>query len=263
LPGCTRPLATRAAASALLAVLGACATLGGANYVSIEEEWQLGQQLEADLAQRLPIVNDATLNRYVNDLGQRMIRQTSMANLPWRFRVVRDAEINAFNVPGGLVYVHTGLLAKSGSAAEFAGALAHEIGHGLSRHGTRRISQQQEASVIASIVLGQNASSVAQMGAQIAAAGAFARFSRDDEREADKLAVELMSETGYNPEGLARLLERLMQEGAGGGGFFSSHPNPAERVLNVRAFARDVGTSGLRMDESGFAAVRSRAAQLR
>src|SRR5688572_223019 len=261
--GRRRQIASLGAISALLAVLGACATLGGANYVAIEEEWQLGRQLEADLAQRLPIVRDAALNRYVNDLGQRMVRQTNMANLPWRFHVVRDAEINAFNVPGGLVYVHTGLLARSGSAAEFAGALAHEIGHGLARHGTRRMSQAQEANVIAAIVLGQNPGTVAQIGAQIAAAGAFARFSRADEQEADEMAVRLMAETGYNPEGLARLLERLMQEGGGGGGFFSSHPNPEERVQNVRGFARDVNRSGLRMDESGFAAVRSRAAQLR
>jgi predicted Zn-dependent protease len=240
-----------------------CATFGGANYVSLEDEWQLGRELEVDLARRLDLVDDATLERYVNAVGRRMVQQTSMANLPWRFRVVRDAEVNAFNVPGGLVYVHTGLLAKSGSAAEFAGALAHEIGHGVARHGTQRLSQQQEANLLASILLGSDPSAVAQIGAQVAAAGAFARFSRDDEREADQLAVQLMAATGYNPEGLARLLQRLLESGAGGGGFFSSHPNPQERMQNVRAFAREVSTRGLRMDESGFAAVKSRAARHR
>lgn len=260
----TRTRTPRAvAAIGILIAASACATFGGANYVAIEDEWNLGRELEADLARRLPLVNDATLQRYVNDVGQRMVRQTNMANLPWRFHVVRDQEVNAFNVPGGLVYVHTGLIAKAGSAAEFAGALAHEIGHGVARHGTQRLSQQQEANLLASILLGNNPSGVAQIGAQIAAAGAFASFSRADELESDKLAVQLMAATGYNPEGLARLLQRLMEDGAGGGGFFSSHPNPEERMQNVRAFARDVNTSGLRMDESGFAAVRSRAAQLR
>jgi predicted Zn-dependent protease len=255
------PLPRAAAALAALAAVAACATFGGANYVSIEDEWQLGREIEADLARRLDLVNDATLERYVNDVGRRMVRQTNMAELPWRFHVVRDAEVNAFNVPGGLVYVHTGLIARSGSAAEFAGALAHEIGHGVARHGTQRLSQQQEANLLASILLGRNPSAVAQIGAQIAAAGAFARFSRDDEREADQLAVDLMTATGYNPEGLARLLERLLQQGAGGGGFFSSHPNPEERIENVRAFARDVNTRGLRMDESGFSSAKSRAAR--
>jgi beta-barrel assembly-enhancing protease len=261
MPRRIRSLATVGTLSALLAVAGACATLGGANYVSIEDEWQLGRQLEADLAGRLEIVRDATLNRYVNDVGQRMVQQTNMANLPWRFYVVRDDDINAFNVPGGLVYVHTGLIAKAGSAAEFAGALAHEIGHGLARHGTRRMSQAQEANVIAAVVLGPNPSTVAQIGAQVAAAGAFARFSREAAREADRYAVQLMAETGYNPDGLARLLERLMQSGAGGGGFFSSHPNPEERVQNVREFAADINRTRLRLDDSGFATARSRAAQ--
>jgi predicted Zn-dependent protease len=248
---------------ALALAAGSCATLGGANYVSLEEEWQLGQELEADLRGRLPLVNDATLQRYVNDLGQQMVRQTTMANLPWRFHVVRDGEINAFNVPGGLVYVHTGLLARAGSAAEFAGALAHEVAHGVARHGTRRYSQQQEANLLASILLGSNPGAVAQIGAQIAAAGAFARFSRADENEADQLAVQLLAAVGYDPEGLARLLERLMEEGGDGGGFFATHPNPAERAANVRALARDVSRSGLRTNDAGFTAAKSRAAQMR
>lgn len=251
------------AVACLLSLTAGCATLGGANYVGLDEEWQLGQELEADLNRRLNIVNDATLQRYVNDMGQRMVRQTNMAGRPWRFYVVRDASINAFNVPGGLVYVHTGLLAQAGSAAEFAGALAHEVAHGVARHGTRRYSQAQEANILAGILLGRNPGAVAQIGAQVAATGAFARFSRADEREADRMAVRLMAATSYDPEGLARLLERLMQQGSGTGGFFSTHPNPAERVQNVRADARSISRSGLRMDESGFAAVRSRAAQLR
>ena len=250
-----------AAAAALALATAGCATFGGANYVSIEDEWNLGRDLEADLARRLDLVDDATLESYVNSVGRRMVQQTNMAELPWRFHVVRDAEVNAFNVPGGLVYVHTGLLEKAGSAAEFAGALAHEIGHGVARHGTRRLSQQQEANLLASILLGGNPGAVAQIGAQIAALGAFARFSRDDEREADRLAVQLMAATGYNPEGLARLLQRLLESGAGGGGFFSSHPNPEERMQNVRAFAREVNTSGTRMDDSGFSAARSRASR--
>jgi predicted Zn-dependent protease len=242
-----------------LVTAAGCATLGGVNYVSLDEEWELGRQLEADLASRLELVNDATLRNWLNNVGQRMVRQTTLADRPWRFHVVADGEINAFNVPGGLVYVHTGLMSQATTAAEFAGALAHEIGHGVARHGTQRYSAAQEANILAAIVLGTNPGAIAQIGAQIAAAGAFARFSRADEEEADRLAVELMAATGYNPEGLARLLERLVAQGAGGGGFFSSHPNPADRVVNVRNFARSVNTSGLRMDESGYASVRSRA----
>jgi len=243
-------------------LMAGCATLAGANYVSLDDEWQLGRQLETEINGQVRIVRDATLQNYVNSVGQRMVRQTNMSGRPWRFYVVQDARINAFNVPGGLVYVHTGLLAQSGSAAEFAGALAHEIGHGVARHGTRRLSQAQEANILASVILGRNPGALAQIGAQVAATGAFASFSRADEREADQMAVQLMVATGYDPEGLARLLERLMQEGGSSGGFFSSHPGPEERVRNVRAAARSVNRSGLRMDEAQFAGVRSRAQRL-
>ena len=255
----THPAIVAACAALLMA---GCATLGGANYVSLDQEWQLGRQLEQEINGQVRIVRDATLQNYVNSMGQRMVRQTNMGGRPWRFYVVQDQRINAFNVPGGLVYVHTGLLARSGSAAEFAGALAHEIGHGVARHGTRRLSQAQEANVLAAIVLGRNPGALARIGAQVAATGAFASFSRADEREADRMAVQLMAATGYDPEGLARLLERLMQEGGSSGGFFSTHPGPAERVQNVRAAARSINRSGLDLNDGQFASVRSRAQRL-
>lgn len=245
---------------AAVAVTG-CATFGGANYVSVEEEWELGRQIEADLAGRLELVDDATIQRYVNEMGQRMVRRTELGELPWRFHVVADPEINAFNVPGGLVYVHTGLLEKAGSAAEFAGALAHEIGHGVARHGTERLSKAQEANLVASILLGENPGAVAEIGAQVAAAGAFASFSRQDEREADEIAVPMMAGVGYDPEGMARLLRRIMESGAGGGGFFASHPNPEERIQNVRELSGELDRSGLRMDDNAFSTIRSRAAR--
>lgn len=251
--------------AALLVVFGlagvaGCATLAGANYYSVEQEWELGRQLEAQLARELRLVNDAQLTRYVNDLGQQLARQTELAGQPWRFYVVQDRAINAFNVPGGLVYVHTGLIAQAGSASELAGVIGHELAHGARRHGTRRLSRANELSIVAGAVLGQQPGIAQQIAAQIAAQGAFASFSRADEREADRLAVRYMAGAGYNPEGLARMFERLAeQERAGGVAFFRSHPFSADRVTAVRAEARQVQRSGLRTDDAGFAAARQRA----
>ncbi|MFN3597894.1 MAG: M48 family metallopeptidase [Rubricoccaceae bacterium] len=246
----------------LLTLLGAagCATLGGANYYSVEQEWELGRQLEAQLSRELRLVNDAQLTRYVNDLGQQLARQTELGNQPWRFYVVQDRAINAFNVPGGLVYVNTGLIAQAGSASELAGVIGHELAHGARRHGTRRLSRANELSVVAGAVLGRQPGIAQQIAAQIAAQGAFASFSRADEREADRLAVRYMARAGYDPEGLARMFERLAeQERAGGVAFFRSHPFSAERVTAVRAEARQVQRSGLRTNDNGFAAARQRA----
>ena len=234
-----------------------CATLGGANYVSLEEEWQLGRELEADLNRQLNLVNDATLQRYVESMGQQLVRGTTMANLPWRFHVVADDQINAFNIPGGVVYVNTGLIARAGSASELAGAMAHEVAHGVARHGTQRLSKAYEANILAGVLLGGNPGLVEQLATQVVAQGAFAKFSRTDEREADRLGVGYMVDAGWNPEGLAQMLERIM-EGGGGGGFFSTHPNPQERVQNVRALARSSGGRG-RTNDGQFSSIRSRA----
>ena len=249
---------------ALVASLFAgCATLGGANYYSVDQEWEAGRQLEAQLRQELPITNDATLTRYVNEMGQRMVRQTSLGNRPWRFYVVRDEAINAFNVPGGLVYINTGLIAQVGSASELAGAIAHEVAHGAERHGTQRLSKAQDANLIAGAVLGDSGG-LERLGAQIAAQGAFASFSRSDEREADAVGVQIMARAGYDPDGLADLLERLASQEQGGGvQFFRSHPLSSERMQTVRQLARRYDSQGLRSNDGQFASVRRRAAQLR
>lgn len=246
---------------ALALTLASCATLGGANYYSVDEEWQAGQQLEAQLARELPLTNDPTLTNYVNRIGQAMARQTSLGNRPWRFYVVRDDAVNAFNVPGGLVYVNTGLIEQVGSAGELAGAIAHEVAHGAARHGTQRLSAAQEANVLAGAIgVGGGVEGIA---AQIAAQGAFASFSRRDEREADQLGVQLMAQSGWDPDGLADLLQRLASMERGGGvAFFRTHPLSSERTETVRQMARRYDGRGLRMNDSQFASVRRRAAQL-
>ena len=253
----------RWAVALVLAALAGCATIGGANYYSVEQEWELGQQLEVQLRQELPITNDATLTNYVNRMGQQMVRAAGADNLPWRFHVVRDDAINAFNVPGGLVYVNTGLIEQVGSAGELAGAIAHEVAHGIERHGTQRLSKANEANLIAGAVLGSNPGAVETLAAQIAAQGAFASFSRSDEREADAVGVRLMAEAGYDPDGLADLLERLAsEEGSGGVAFFRTHPLSSDRMRTVRALARRYDGQNLRTNDGQFAAVRRRAAQL-
>ncbi|WP_420457137.1 M48 family metallopeptidase [Rubrivirga sp.] len=255
-------MSPRPLVAALAVLLAGCATLGGANYYSVDEEWQAGDQLEAQLRQQLPLTNDRTLTRYVDRIGQAMARQTELGNRRWRFFVVRDDAINAFNVPGGLVYVNTGLIENVGSAGELAGAIAHEVAHGAARHGTQRLSKAQETNAVAGVLLGRSGG-VERIAAQIAAQGAFASFSRADEREADRLGVQIMARAGYDPDGLADLLERLAaQERGGGVAFFRSHPLSSDRMAEVRRLARAYDGQRLRTTDGEFASVRRRAAQL-
>src|SRR5688572_29871931 len=102
-----------ALALVVAASLTGCGSSGGGgdfNVVSLEDEWRMGEQIAADIARQAPIVNDAQANAYINAMGQALVQQSSMKNLPWKFHIIQDPSINAFNIPGGHVYIHTGLI---------------------------------------------------------------------------------------------------------------------------------------------------------
>lgn len=251
--------------AAILAV--SCGSGGGAgdfNLISIEEEWQLGQQLSQDVARQVRLSNDSTLNSYVSNMGQRLVAQTPAPfnQLPWQFHVVEDPAINAFAIPGGHVYVHTGLIANADNAAELAGVMAHEISHITARHSTEQITRQYGLSVLAGLVLGQDPNLLAQLAAQIVAGGALARFSRSAEEEADALGIQAMARAGYNPIGMATMFEELLEHRQGQPGrveqFFSTHPLTEDRARVARQRAEQIGNRGT-LDEPGFQSARSRA----
>lgn len=245
--------------------LSGCATLGlgGVNLISIEDEWEMGRQFEAELAEELPLVDDAVVNEYVNEIGRLLVSQTEMADLEWRFYVVEDPQVNAFNVPGGLVYVYTGLIEQAGSAAEFIGVMGHEVGHGVARHGTERLSQQYGLALLASAVLGEEPGFIRQIVAEIAAFGAIASFSRAQEFEADDIGVVLMLEAGYHPRGMVDLLERLLdlreREPGTVERFFATHPDVSDRINRVEERMTGLdGLGGLQMNDQRFQAVQDR-----
>jgi len=256
-----------AVALALLLTIG-CGSGGGAgnfNLISIEEEWQLGQQLSQDIERQVRLNNDPAVNAYVRNMGQRIVAQSPAPfnQLPWQFHVVEDATINAFAVPGGHVYIHTGLIANADNASELAGVLAHEINHVVARHSTEQLSRQYGLSILAGLALGQNPGQLTQIAAQIVAGGALARFSREAEREADELGIQAMAAAGYNPIGMATMFEELLENRQGQPGrveqFFSTHPLTEERAREARANAQRIGDRGT-LDEPGFQDAKRRVA---
>jgi predicted Zn-dependent protease len=254
------------ALATLLAV--SCGSGGGAgnfNLISVEEEWQLGAQLSQDIAKQMKLSSDPVLNNYVSSVGQKIVAQTPdpYNRLPWQFHVVDDPAINAFSIPGGHVYVNTGLIAHADNAAELAGVMAHEISHVTARHSTEQISRQYGLSVLAGIALGNNPGALAQIGAQLLAGGAMARFSREAEREADELGIQAMAAAGYNPIGMATMFEELLENRQSRPGaveqFFATHPLTEERVKDARNRAAKLGERGV-LDEPGFQDAKRRVA---
>jgi len=245
-----------------LAALG-CATSGvnkgDFNLVSYQEEWQLGQQLEQDIARQLPLVDDREALRYLNRMGQRIVAQTELAEAPWEFHIVADPQINAFNIPGGHVYVNAGLVQAADNAAELAGVVAHEISHGVSRHGTEQLSKAYGFNIVAGLALGQNPPIYQQLVTQIVGAGTFAKWGRDAEREADRLGVVYMTGAGYDPHGMVTMFQELVSRRQRDPGaldqFFASHPLTEERIENVRLHIEELGVSAdqnLILDDPGF-----------
>jgi beta-barrel assembly-enhancing protease len=236
-----------------------CGSGGNFNLISLEEEWQLGQQLSQDIARQMRVSQDP----YLTELGNRLVRQTSMANLPFNFYVVQDPTINAFAIPGGHVYVHTGLINAASNASELAGVLAHEINHVVARHSTEQISRQYGLSVVAGAVLGQNPAAYQQILAQVLAGGALARFSRDAENEADELGLQAMVGAGYNPNGMVTMFQKLLSERRSRPSsveqFFSTHPLTEDRIRNMQSRITRMGArANATTDEAGFRSLKSR-----
>jgi predicted Zn-dependent protease len=267
--GIPAPSAVAGSLLLALAVLAACATTGinrgDVNLVSLDEEWQLGRQLERDLQGKLKLVHDRATLDYVNRVGRRIVAQTELRDRRWEFHVVADPEVNAFNIPGGHVYVNTGLIAAAGDAAQFAGVMAHEIGHGVARHATEQLTAAYGLQIVAGAVLGKDPAAYQRILAQVAGAGALAKYGRDAEREADGLGVRYMAAAGYDPDGMAAMFQRLLEQRrrrpSSVERFFSSHPLTEERIAYVEREAAKVDRPGLTRSEPGFQDVRRRLAR--
>jgi len=201
------------------------------------------------------------LQAYVNEVGQKLARQSHRAGLPWTFTVLDSAEINAFALPGGYVYVTRGLMAYLDSEAELAGVMGHEIGHVTARHGAQRATRQQDAGlgVLAATVLGAvlesqgvgGATSAASQMSQGVAAGWLATYSREQELQADQLGAEYLARNRYNPSnmidviGVLKNQERFAAEVAKaegrsppvGANWLSSHPSNDQRLADIRKIA--------------------------
>ncbi len=250
----------------LALLIGGCASGGGGfNLMSVEEEWKLGQQLEADIARQMPVVKDSAANAYINKLGQQLVAASGaeLAQLPWTFHVVDSAEVNAFNIPGGHVYVTTGLIGAADNAAELAGVMGHEIAHGMERHATENMTKAYGLNIVAALLLGQNPAAYQQILAQIVGGGAMARFGREAERESDILGTRYMVRAGYNPEGMVTMFEELLRRQERQPGtvekFFSTHPLTQDRIAAVKSEIAKLGnTANLRTNTQEYQTFRSR-----
>lgn len=226
--------------------------------MSWAQERQLGQQADQQIIAQFGLYDDAELTQYVDRVGQRVVQNSHLRrpdtpeefrNTPFTFRVLDSPVVNAFALPGGYVYVTRGLLSHLTNEAQLAVVLGHEVGHVAARHASQRAFEQQigQLGLIGGAILGQEvlglpAGNLLNLGSQ-AAQLLFLSYSRDDERESDRLGVEYAALSGYEAaEGSAffNVLRRLgEQQGGGIPNWLSTHPDPGEREQTILQLASE------------------------
>ena len=217
----------------------------GLNFYSVEEEIALGRQLASQVERQAKIVEDPVISEYVNRIGQNLTRNSDV-NVPVTIKVIDDPQVNAFALPGGFVFVHTGLLLKADHEAEVAGVLAHELAHVAARHGTRQASRGQIANLasIPLIFMGGWGGYAARQAAGLAVPLTFLKYSRNFEREADLLGLQYLYKAGYDPAAMVDFFEKLesMEKEKPGtmAELFRSHPITSDRVKNTQKNIQDV-----------------------
>ena len=217
--------------------------------ISPNQELQLGFQSAQEILKKEKVSSDPQKNAMVQRIGKRIAavatNQYAIAkSFTWEFFVIEDNEqANAFCLPGGKVFVYTGLFKYAANDAELAAVMGHEIGHALARHGAERMSSSQltqmGGQVLGSVMQGrgnpQNTAAVMQafgIGTQL---GIALPHSRTQEYEADHIGLVLMAQAGYNPQSALTFWEKFSKDGRTPPEYLSTHPAPANRIQKIRA----------------------------
>ena len=210
----------------------------GMNFYSREREQRLGRELSEELDKALVLVRDPDVLRYLQHIGETLMAKSDTSQ-SLRVRIIRDDEVNAFALPGGNLYVTTGLILFCDDEAELASAMAHEIAHIAARHGTKRLSKQavwQFASA-PMVAVGIPIGVAMQMVTGVTATLSILKGGRNAEFEADLLGIEYHYLAGYDPTALARLFCRNKADARRKNHFltrmFAGHPKTEARVQRL------------------------------
>ncbi len=243
--------------------LGVVVPFGTVALISVNQEVALGRQTQRQVKSHVPELADRAVVAYVQSIGRRLAAHAGGPKYPYSFSIANYREINAFALPGGPVWVHRGTIRAAANEAQLAGVLAHEVAHIARRHAADQLTKSLVANGLLGLlgaVLGNDSSArSAQVAAQVLAGGYMLKFSRDDEREADRVGVRIMRQAGWDPREMIAFMEIVRREQGRDPSsvevFLSSHPGPAERVSLLRA---ELGNkTGGRRDSNQFQQIKA------
>jgi len=267
----SRPRRQQGARLVAVGFVASALAIGGC-VPSTPDEVAMGNSYAQQIEQQLPIIRDPEVARYINVLGDSIARVVDDRQLTWRFSVVDQPDINAFAVPGGHIYIYRGLIEKTSNMSELAGVLGHEIAHITQRHSMKQMAAAQRTNIVGTavcVVYPSVCQGAAGAVAQTALSAGFAKFSRDDEREADRFGVTYVTRAGIDPRGMPSMFRILMRERqrnpSAVDAFFASHPIEETRVAETEAEIEKLDQNVVRSttrDSRSFQAFKTRLSTL-
>lgn len=260
---------TRSSTALTLCVALGSGSVAAWQLVSVQDEIQIGRDAQTELLRELPQVSDPTVRTYVSVLGRELSGYASGADYPYSFSVADDRELNAFALPGGPIWINRGVLETADNEAQVAGVLAHEIAHVSARHTARQLTKSLWTTgilyVVGAVADGSDdwRAQAVNLAAMVTAGSVMTKFSRNDEKAADRDGVRILEQAGYDPRGLLEFMEMLDAQQTRSPNavarFFATHPAPRDRVRHLSAL---VGAGSGRPESPEFARVKSRLAQM-
>jgi predicted Zn-dependent protease len=248
----------------VLVMLGFSASAATIVPVSVEQEIAIGKEANAQFRKDTPELKDAAVARYIREVGSRLARVATGPKYPYSVTVADRHDINAVALPGGPIWIHRGVLEKAMNESQVASVLAHEIAHIARRHAATHLTTvamtKWSLNLLGSLLGNAGGAGGAQVAAEFLAHGATLRFTRDEERDADRVGLELMSRAGWDGRGMVEMFELLKKEAGRNPtaveAFFSTHPTPQERIKELSAVVAAHRTG--RRDSREFQVIKTR-----
>jgi predicted Zn-dependent protease len=226
----------------MAATLTAMILAGCGTSISPQQERALGEQQSREVLSQVKLSKNPTYNRRVRNVGRRIAHVANRPDFNWQYYVIQSKKANAFVLPGGKVFVYSGLFKYAKTDAELAAVIGHEVAHALRSHGIENAQRKQNASLLGAVLqVGLGIAGVDPNIAQTvttaygygATYGYIHPYSREKEMEADSLGLMLMAKAGYDPRAAITFWKKFASQGGRTPEFFSTHPDPGNRIANL------------------------------
>lgn len=236
----------------------------GVNIFTTADEVKFGEQLSKEIEKEYKVTTKGETYAYVSNLGKQVAGICDRQDITFNFYVIDDPKsVNAFALPGGHIYVYTGLLLTLENEAELTGVLAHEVGHVVARHSMKKLTQIYGYSLISQLVLGKDPDAWKKIVGNLFSSMGMLAYSRENEYEADSYAIKYSNILGYDPKAMLDVFEKFKtlqtNEPKALEKLMSTHPTPADRIKNGKTLIGQMQLKeNLKKNEEPYNAIKSK-----